>query len=81
MRAIVTGQIGVDKKQYLKDAMHLAGERGEKEDLTEYIRRIGVELEKHSSRLPSGTWKTAREAKVAAEKGRKLQQCREETAD
>ena len=30
MRAIVTGQIGVDKKQYLKDAMHLAGERGEK---------------------------------------------------
>jgi adenylate kinase len=29
MRAIVTGQIGVDKKPYLKDAMRLAGERGE----------------------------------------------------
>ena len=29
MRAIVTGQIGVDKKPYLKDTMRLAGERGE----------------------------------------------------
>ncbi|MDG1360968.1 MAG: AAA family ATPase [Phycisphaerales bacterium] len=32
MRAIVTGQIGVDKKPYLKDATALSGERGEKID-------------------------------------------------
>ena len=32
MRAIVTGQIGVDKKPYLNDATALSGERGEKID-------------------------------------------------
>ena len=32
MRAIVTGQIGVDKKPYLRDATALSGERGEKID-------------------------------------------------
>ena len=33
MRAIVTGQIGVDKKPYLSGAAELAGERGENIDL------------------------------------------------
>ena len=33
MRAIVTGQIGVDKKAYLSGAANLAGERGEGIDL------------------------------------------------
>ncbi|MAD19377.1 MAG: hypothetical protein CMJ52_04040 [Planctomycetaceae bacterium] len=32
MRAIVTGQIGVDKKPYLKEATSLSGERGEQID-------------------------------------------------
>ncbi|MFM1832098.1 MAG: hypothetical protein RLZZ461_414, partial [Planctomycetota bacterium] len=32
MRAIVTGQIGVDKKPYLDAAAQLAGERGENID-------------------------------------------------
>ncbi len=29
MRVLVTGQIGMDKKSYLKDVVHLAGDRGE----------------------------------------------------
>jgi adenylate kinase len=29
MRAIVTGQVGMDKKEYLQKVVHLAGERGE----------------------------------------------------
>ncbi|MEO0588484.1 MAG: hypothetical protein AAF078_12695, partial [Planctomycetota bacterium] len=29
MRAIVTGQVGMDKKDYLQKVVHLAGERGE----------------------------------------------------
>ena len=33
MRAIVTGQIGVDKKPYLSGAARLSGERGENIDL------------------------------------------------
>ena len=33
MRAIVTGQIGVDKRPYLEDVCRLAGERGENIDL------------------------------------------------
>ena len=30
MRAVVTGQIGVDKKPYLRDVVTAAGERGER---------------------------------------------------
>ncbi|MEY4182960.1 MAG: hypothetical protein RLZZ217_1586, partial [Planctomycetota bacterium] len=30
MRAIVTGQIGVDKKPYLRDVERQAGERGDR---------------------------------------------------
>ena len=33
MRAVVTGQIGVDKKPYLKGAVDLAGDRGERIEL------------------------------------------------
>ena len=33
MRAIVTGQVGMDKKGYLEQAVHLAGERGENVEL------------------------------------------------
>ena len=30
MRAVVTGQIGVDKKPYLREVVTAAGERGER---------------------------------------------------
>src|SRR5690606_30057290 len=33
MRAIVTGQVGMDKKDYLQKVVNLAGERGERVDL------------------------------------------------
>ncbi len=33
MRAIVTGQVGMDKKEYLRQVVRLAGERGENIDL------------------------------------------------
>jgi adenylate kinase len=33
MRAIVTGQVGMDKKDYLQKVVHLAGERGERIEL------------------------------------------------
>ena len=33
MRAIVTGQIGVDKRPYLEDVCKLAGERGSSIDI------------------------------------------------